>query len=94
MVRRLGVGRYDHRRNNLLRYMRCADLGLLEVLPGRTDNKISRPERTPLPLNLSQMSSDTEDSGGLGIFVACKEITSLDKHTYKTPNDSGREEDH
>ena len=48
-------------------------------------------ERTPLPLNLSQMSSDT---GGLGMFAIFKEITLLGKHTNKTSKDSGREEDH
>ena len=52
-----------------------------------------RSERTPLPLNLSQMSSDTEDSGGLGMSAECKEITSLGKHTDNTSKDR-REEDH
>ena len=92
MVRRLR--HYDHRRHNLLRFLRCAVCGLLEVLPGQTDYTISRSERTPLPLNLSQTSSDTQDSGGLDVFAVCKEITSLDKHTDKTTKDSGREEDH
>ena len=44
------------------------------MLPGRTDYKISRSERSPLPVNLSQMSSDT---GCLGMFAVCKEITSI-----------------
>ena len=81
-------------RYNLLRLLRCAAGGLLEVLPGHTDYIISRSERTPLPLNLSQMSSNTEDSGYLGTFAVCKEITSLGKHTNKTSKDSRREEDH
>ena len=51
MVRRLG--RYNHRKYNLLRFLRCAACRLLEVLPGLTDYKISKSERTPLPLNLS-----------------------------------------
>ena len=63
------------------------------MLPGRTDYQISRSERTHLPLNLSQMSSDTEDSDGLGMSGACKEITSLGKHANKTSKDSRREED-
>ena len=89
MVQRLG--HYDHRRHNLLRCLRCAACGLLEVLPWRTDYTISRSGRTPLPLNLSQMSSDTQDSDGLDMFAVCKEMTSLDKHTDKTTKDSGRE---
>ena len=56
--------------------------------------KISRSERTPLSLNPSQISPDTQDSGGLGMFVICKKLTSLDMHTIKTSKDSGREEDH
>ena len=75
----------------LLRFLRCAACALLEVLPGRTYYKISRTERTHLPLNLSQMS---EDSGSLGIFAVCQEITLLGKHTNKTSKESGREDDH
>ena len=41
------VGRYDHRRYNLLRFLRCTAFRLLKVLPGRTDYKISRSDRTP-----------------------------------------------
>ena len=81
MVQRLGC--YDHKRYNLLRFLRCTVCELLEWLPGWTDYKISRSERTPLHLNLSQMSSDTKDSGGLGMFALCKEITSLGKHTTR-----------
>ena len=72
--------------------MRC--LRLLEVLPRRTDYTISRSDRTPLSMNLSHMSSDTEDSGGLGMFGICKELTSLAKHTNMTSKDRKREEDH
>ena len=68
-------GRYDHRIHNLLRFLRCTACGILEMLPGRTDYKISRSEKRTLPLSISHMSSDTEDSDGLGIFVVCKEIT-------------------
>ena len=50
-------------------------------LDGRTDYKIYKSERTYLPLNLSQMSQDTEDS--------CLPNTSLDKHTNKTSKDTG-----
>ena len=39
--------------------MRC-----LRSIRGQTDYKISRSERTPLHLNLSQMSPDIEDSFG------------------------------
>ena len=73
---------------------RCAACGLLEMLPGRTDYTIQRSERTRLPLNLSHISSDTEDSGDLGMFAVCKEITSLGKHKKKTSTKSGREEAH
>ena len=88
------LGRYDHGRFNLLRLLRCASCRLL--LPGVTRaDIISRSERTHLPLNLSQMSSDTEDSDGLGTFALCKEITSFAKHrNNKTSKDRGREEDH
>ena len=51
--------------------------------------KISMSERTPLLLNLSQMSSDTEYSGGLDMFAICKEITSLGNHTKSGVNRSG-----
>ena len=64
------------------------------MLPGRTDYTIVRSERTSLPLNLSQMSSDTEDAGGLGVFAVCKEVSSLGKHTNNTSKDSGREDEH
>ena len=74
--------------------LRCAACGLLEMLPGLTDYKIQKSERTPLPLNISQISSHTEDSGGLGVVVVCKEITSLGKHKNKTSAKSGTEEDH
>ena len=37
---------------------------------------------------------NTEDSGGLGMSVVWKDITSLGKQTNKTSQDSGREEDH
>ena len=65
---------------------------LQEELPGETDYKIIRSKRTPLPLKLSQMSPETEDSGGLGMFVICQEITSLVKLTNKISNDSRRED--
>ena len=45
------------------------------MLPGRTDYIISRSQMTTLPLNISQMSSDTENSGGFGTFAASKEIS-------------------
>ena len=45
-------------------------------------------------LNLSQMSPDTEDSGGLGMFAVYKEITSLVKYTNKISKDNRREEHH
>ena len=65
-----------------------------QVLPGQTDYKISRSERTPLPLNLSQVSSNTEYTGGLGMFAICKDITLIGKHTNKTSKDHGKEEGH
>ena len=40
-----------------------------------------------LPLNLSP---DSEDSDGLGMFAVCKEIISLSKHTHMTSKDLGR----
>ena len=71
MLQRIGC--YDHRRHNLLRFLRCAAYGLLEVLLGQTDYKISRSQRTPLPLNLPHMSSDIEDSGGVDTFAVQRE---------------------
>ena len=40
------------------------------------------------------MSSDTEDSGGLGRFGVCQVITSLSKYTDTISKDSGREAGH
>ena len=57
--------------------LRCAAFRLLEFLPGRKDCKILKSETTHLALNLSHISSEAEDSGGLGIFAVHIEITSL-----------------
>ena len=48
-------------------------LRAIRYYQGRHINKISRSERTPSPLNLSQMSSDTEDLDGLDMFAACRD---------------------
>ena len=69
-------------------FLRCAACGLLGVTR-RTYYIISRSQRTPLPLNLSQMSPDTE-----GMFAVWKEVISFGKHRNKTSTDRGREEDH
>ena len=42
-----------------------------------------KPDKTPLLLDLSQMSPNREDSCDLSTFVVCKETTSLGKHTNK-----------
>ena len=63
-----------------LEVLKCAACGLLEVLPGWTDYKISRSERTPLPLNLSQMSSGTKDSDG---HVCRMQRDSIFRQAYK-----------
>ena len=49
------------------------------MLPGQTDYKISRSERISSPMNPSQMSSDTEESGGLGTFAVCQEMTTFQR---------------
>ena len=67
---------------------------LPEMLPGQKNYKISRPDRTPSPLNPSRVSPDTENPDCLGTLAVCKKITSFGKHTRKTSNDSGREEGH
>ena len=46
----------------------------------RTDYNISRAGRTPLHLNLSQMSSDTEDSGG---YVCRMQRQNIIRQAYK-----------
>ena len=54
---------------------------------------ISRSQRTYLPLNLSQMSSNTEDSCGLGTFVVCKEdniVRQVYKQDFKGQQKRGR----
>ena len=39
------------------------------------------------------MSSDTKDTGGLGMHVVCKYIPLFGKHTNKISKDSVRKED-
>ena len=48
-----GDNNNDDEEDEVLIYTAC---GLLEMLPGLTDYKIQISERTPLPLNISQMS--------------------------------------
>ena len=53
---------------------------LLKVLPGRTGYIISRSEGIPFPLNLSQMSSDTEDWFG---HVCHMQRDNISRQAYK-----------
>ena len=57
-----------------------------------TDYKIPRSERTAPSMNPSQMSSETEDSSGLGIFALCQEITSIGRHINKRRGGKATEE--
>ena len=49
-----------------------------------------RPQLTET-MNPPQISSDTEDYGGLGVFVVCQERTLLCKYSNKISKDSRRE---